>query len=333
MQTKSVIIQSLCVPCFNRCRHCLLSWSGRTVGAEWQRSVLLAERFLRELREECPELQSMFAFGYSMEHPDLKNAIRTLRRLGSPSAEFLQCDGMRMRSDEECGELMEMLLSEGIRRLNFTVYGLAEYHDRFAGREGDFGLLMRMMRAAAKAGIPFSTGIPLTGENVLQIDRLVAILREIGSEKIWFFIPHEEGRGKNLASVRLKKQELLGLSSESRMLLDPTIYRTEGEWLGEPEPVKEDKRLIIISLKPENIEDYEKRSALSVIREIEELDEAYYSAFPEFAELAELCGDAKGEKLYRIRDLYHHYRTQYARGHDIHVYDVTDETQSGSRRF
>ena len=29
----------------------------------------------------------------------------------------------------------------------------------------------------------------------------------------------------------------------------------------------------------------------------------------------------------------YHYRTQYAQEHDIQVYDVTNERQSGSRRY
>lgn len=97
MRTTSVLIQSLCVPCNNHCRHCLLSWNGQTEGADWDRSIRIAERFLDELRNQMPDVKSSFTFGYSMEHPDLQGAIRTLRALGSPMADFLQCDGMRMR--------------------------------------------------------------------------------------------------------------------------------------------------------------------------------------------------------------------------------------------
>ncbi|MBR0063189.1 MAG: hypothetical protein IJP67_03400, partial [Oscillospiraceae bacterium] len=73
-----------------------------------------------------------------MEHRNLREAIRTLRRLGSPTAEFMQCDGMKMRDDMQCGELMAILCGEGVKSLNFTLYGLRDYHDRFAGRKGDY---------------------------------------------------------------------------------------------------------------------------------------------------------------------------------------------------
>ena len=267
-----------------------------------------------------------------MEHPDLKGAIRTLRRLGGPTADFLQCDGMNMRNDTECIELMGMLHDEGIKQLNFTLYGLSDYHDRFAGRKGDFKLNLRMMRAAKVSRLPFTAGIPLTAENVHEVDDLVRILQDNGSEKVFLTIPHEEGRGKLLCDVRLSMQEFLELSAETQELLNRTLYRTERDWLRDLKPIHDTHRMVLIALRADNIDAYESRYVMSIIREIEELDENYYSSFPGFQELAKIYGDPNSEKLYRIRDLYYHYRTQYAQDHDIHVYDVTDERQSGSRR-
>ena len=332
MKTTSVMIQSLCVPCCNRCRHCLLSWNGRVEGEEWSRSVHLAERFLGELRESRPDLNCAFSFGYSMEHPDLREALRTLRRLGSPTADFLQCDGMKLRDEAQCAELMRLLREEGVKRLNFTFYGLPGSHDRFAGRQGDAALLLRMMSAARDTGLPFSAGVCLTEENLGEMDELTGLLRDRGCEKISLFLPHEEGRGRNLAAVRCRKRDLDRLSPETRGLLDPKLWRTEGEWLREAEPLREERRSILISLRRENIADYEGRSALSLLEEIEALDERYYSAFPSFRELAETYGDPDGDRLYRIRDLNHHYRLLYGEKHRLSLYDVTDERFSGSRR-
>lgn len=332
MQTTSVLIYSLCVPCCNCCRYCLLSWNGKSEGADWDRSVRLAERLLDELRAQRPEIRCGFSYGYAMEHPDLKAAVGTLRRLGGPTADFLQCDGMKMHSGTECLELMGMLRGEGIRRLNFTLYGLSDYHDRFAGRKGDFELILRMMRAAKASRLPFSTGIPLTAENVHEVDELVGILRDAGSEKVFLTIPHEEGRGKLLRDLRLSMGGFRSLSAETQKLLNRTLFRTEGEWLRNPEPIRDTKRMVLISLRADNLEDYESRDAASILREIEALDENYYASFPSFQELAKIYGDPNGEKLYRVRDLFYHYRTQYAQEHEIRVYDVTDERQSGTRR-
>ena len=327
------MIQNLCAPCRNHCRYCLLSWDGNAVGTEWERSVKLAERYINELKEARPNVDISFTFGYSMEHSKLKEAIQTLKRLGSPMGEFLQCDGMNMRDEDQCRDLMRMLKEEGIKSLNFTAYGLRDYHDRFAGRKGDYDLLLRMMNASYEAGIPFTTGIPITKENIQTIDELVIILKEAGNHKISLFVPHEEGRGKSLKQVRLEQQDLSALSPESLSLLNRNIYRTESEWLSEPTPVQESNRLIIISLRADNIDNYDKRKALSVVEEVEALDEEYYSAFPPFDELAKEYGDPEGNSLYRIRDLYYHYRLLFAAEHRLNIYDVTDERLSGSRRY
>ena len=333
VQTRSILIQNLCVPCYNHCRYCLLSWDGKAVGTEWERSIRLAERYIHELKEARPHVDVSFAFGYSMEHPALREALRALKRLGSPMADFLQCDGMAMRDDEQCKELMQTLRKEGVKSLNFTVYGLKDYHDRFAGRRGDLDLILRMMHAADEAGISFSSGIPVTQENVMNIDELVSILRKAKNEKVTLFIPHGEGRGRSLDKVRLTEQDLSVLSSESLSLLNRDLFRTEADWLSQPDPVQETSRLIIISLRADNIESYEKQGVLSVVEEIEGLDEAYYSAFPAFSELAKAYGDREGTRLYRIRDLYHYYRSRYAEDHQLVIYDVSDERQSGSRRY
>lgn len=333
IQTKSIMIQNLCVPCCNHCRYCLLSWDGKVVGTAWERSVKLAERYIIELKEARPDVNISFTFGYSMEHPNLRKAIQELRRFGSPMAEFLQCDGMAMRDETQCSELMQMLQDEGVKELNFTVYGPKKHHDHFAGRKGDFDLLFRMMGAAYERGLSYSTGIPITKENIQSIDELVSMLKKAGNRKVSLFIPHEEGRGKALNQIRLQQQDLSALSPESLSLLNKNIYRTESEWLSNPASAQESNRLIIISLRADNIDDYDKRNALSVVEEVEALDEAYYSAFPSFDELAKKYGDPEGDSLYRIRDLYYHYRLLFAADHKLNVYDVTDERLSGSRRY
>ena len=130
-------------------------------------------------------------------------------------------------------------------------------------------------------------------------------------------IPHEEGRGKLLRDVRLSMEGFLELSAETQKLLNKAIFRTEGDWLRDPESIHDTHRMVLLSLRPDNIDDYEKRSAMSIIREIEALDETYYSSFPSFQELAKIYGDPNSDKLYRIRDLSYHYRTQYAQDHEI----------------
>ena len=332
MKTVSVMLQNLCVPCENRCRYCLLSWDGNCVGVPWEAGEDFALRFTRWMSENRPDLSFSYSFGYSMEHPQLERALRFLRQIGSPQAEFLQCDGMKMRSESECERLSEMLAREGVKKLSFTVYGLKEYHDRFAARRGDFDLIVRMMRAARAADLVVTAGIPLTNENAPQADELIGFLRSEASESgLRLFIPHEEGRGAALSDVRLTLENFEKLSGQARTLLNPNVYRTEESWLmaGFSE---EQNRTLIISLRRDNIDRYREMGFEAILAEAEKLDEAYYAAFPSANELAWRCGDPAGESFYSERDLKYHYRRLYALEHGVHPYDVCDERQTGSRR-
>ena len=333
MKTESVLLNNLCVPCACRCRYCLLSWDGKTVGVPWERGNTFAVKFKEELKRSRPELQFGYSFGYSMEHPRLRDALRFLRSIGSPQAEYLQCDGMRMRDDGECRVLTEMLKDEGVKHLNFTVYGDKDYHDRFAARRGDFELVLRMMSAAERAGLKVSAGIPITKENIVSVNGLtVLIKKQIPSSELFLFIPHEEGRGKTLSSARLTEDDLLLIDKSIPARFNRTLFRPEREWLS-GKYIEETKRQLIISLSADNIERYVAMTAEEIVSEVEALDDAYYAAFPSFYELAKLFGDPDGGKLYRQRDLFYHYRRQYAEEHGVNVYDVTDERQSGTRRF
>ena len=119
------MVQNLCVPCSCRCRYCLLSWDGKPVGISWDNGASFAQRFINEVRHSRPEINISFTFGYSMDHPRLREAITFLKEIGSPQAQFLQCDGMRMRNEAECDDLMRILKEEGVQDLNFTFYEIA----------------------------------------------------------------------------------------------------------------------------------------------------------------------------------------------------------------
>ena len=143
MNTGTVMLETLCVPCANRCRYCLLSWDGRPVGADWDESCAAALRYRGWLEANRPEVRFDFSFGYSMEHPRLLSALDFLNSLGSVQGRMLQMDGMRFREGEELGAFLRGVKAHGVRSLNFTFYGTEAYHDRFAGRPGDFRGLVR----------------------------------------------------------------------------------------------------------------------------------------------------------------------------------------------
>ncbi|MGX8692593.1 MAG: radical SAM protein [Clostridia bacterium] len=329
VKTTSIMLQTLCVPCACRCRYCLLSWDGRTIGADWERSKACAAAFHAWLRENRPELRCHFSFGYSMEHPHLPEALDLLRSLGSVGAEFFQCDGLRIRGEAETVDFVRMLREHGVKHLNFTVYGTEAYHDRFAGRKGDYAWLLRLRAAAQEAGLETSVGVPLTRDNAEQLEALTDTL---GMDGTRLFIPHAEGRGALLEDKRLRLADYECLSERGKALMNRRVWRTEAEWIAAPPP-EPTQRSLLLSLTPENIGRFEQGDFAAVLAEVEALDEVYYAPIPPLTELLRLYGDADGDAFFGARDLAARYQRRWLQEHGLHPYDVSDERWTGSRRF
>lgn len=332
MKTVSVMVQTLAAPCANRCRYCLLSWDGRTVGAPFDESRAFALNMIEWLKKERPEVRFHYSFGYSMEHPRLFEELDFLNSIGSVMGKMLQMDGMRMRTDAELETLTEGLFEHGVRELNFTFYGTREYHDRFAGRRGDHDLLLRTARAARVAGLSLSAGIPLTIESAPMAEELVDTLRANGIDALRFLVPHSEGRGRLIEEIRLTEAVFLKLPESVRKLLNPRAFMTEADWL-KKWLSDELERMLIISLTRENIARYTEMGQEAVIAEAEALDESYYSALPQAEELAKMYGDPAGDRFFGRRDLLDRYRKRFIAEKGLKLYDVTDERQTSSRRF
>ncbi len=333
MQTRSVMVQTLCVPCHCHCRYCLLSWDGRAPGLDYETSEAYARRFYQWAKANRPELQFHFSFGYSMDHPRLPDALDFLREIGSVSAKFLQFDGMAFRSPREMEALLRAVKAHGVRELNFTFYGTEAYHDRFAGRKGDFAFMLSTVRQALAAGLNVSAGIPLTHENAGQAEPLLFTLREAGLRQLRFFVPHSEGRGASLDSIRFSQADAARLPSPVAQLFNASVYRTEGDWTRSSDLMPEENRSLLLSLTPNNIGKLESLGFEAVIAQLEALDDAYYQALPSFPEMLARCGNPEGKAYYSKRDLFQHYQKRYIQEHGLRLYDVTDERQSGSRRY
>ena len=172
-------------------------------------------------------------------------------------------------------------------------------------------------------------GVPLNRENAGQIDELMEIL---GPENIRLFIPHAEGRGAQMEPIRLQTEDVSRLSETAKALLNRKAYRTEAEWIADPPP-EPTERSLLLSLTPENIADFEQSDFAEMIARAEALDEAYYAPIPPMAELMRLYGDPGGDAFFGARDLAARYQKCWLRDHGLHPYDVTDERQTGSRRF
>lgn len=332
MKTVSINVMNLCVPCENRCRYCLLSYDGKVNGVDYKRSEGYAKRFYEWLKRNRPDLSFLFGFGYSMEHPDLLRAIDFCQSIGSATGEFLQFDGMKFRKDEELETLLRQLQEHGIKLIDLTFYGTESYHDRFAARAGDYQLMINTLKQANKVGLDVTVSIPITHENADQMDELIAKLEQYRTQRLACFVPHSEGRGRLLDSVRFSKEDYEKLSENVRKRINTNRFKTEKEWLQSGFPVNE-KRVLTVTLRPENMDFFEGQTFEETIAYLEKLDDDYYSTIPTVEEMAKVYGDPDGDRYYSARDLYLNYQRRYIADNRIEIYDINDERQCFIRRF
>lgn len=333
MQTASVAVQNLCVPCENRCRYCLLSYDGHLRGVDYERSERYAKRFYEWIRTNRPELSFQFYFGYSMENPRLMDAIRFMQSIGSAGGEFLQFDGMKLRSGREIDALLTELKTCGIKMIDLTFYGTREYHDRFAARSGDFDYMIEIMNRAERLGLDVMVDIPLTKENAGQADTLIAMFEKHTLQRLSLFVPHSEGRGATLDKVRLTHSDYETIGEAAKRHFNRSRFLTEREWLSRHALPRWDKRSLTISLTPENMGLLENQPFEETISSLEKLDDDYHAALPDLNALIALHGDPDSDAFYNPRDLIQRYQRAHIRENNLKLYDIHDERQSFVRRF
>jgi hypothetical protein len=157
-------------------------------------------------------------------------------------------------------------------------------------------------------------------------------LKQYRTQRIACFIPHSEGRGRQLDPVRFSEADYEKLSDDVRSRINWSRFKTEGEWLDSGFPVLE-KRVLTVTLTPENVDFFENLPFAETIAYMEKLDNDYYAAIPPAEELAKLYGKPEGDHYYSARDLYITYQRRYIEEHKIEIYDMNDERQCFSRRF
>ena len=331
MKTTSINVFTHIIPCYNHCKYCLLSWDGKVIGADYERSEKYAKRFSDWLKINHPEIKFSFYFGYSMEHPELLNTISTLKEIGSPSASFLQFDGMKMRTLAEIECFVKGLKTAGIKTLNFTFYGTKDFHDKFAGRICDYDLMINTIEGALENGLNIEVGIPAIKDNLCQLDYLIDYF-EKKVDRLLIFIPHSKGRGVNLIDHKITLADYELLSDKVKIYFNRNINKTPMEWL-KSDIKGEEYRVLNISLTNDNIEHFESQSFEETIKEIEIMDDTYYSIVPSFKELLSKYVDDIDNCLYTKKDLYYIYQKRYIQENGLEFANVNDERYCGSIRY
>lgn len=241
-------------------------------------------------------------------------------------------DGMAIRDTAEIQGLLISLKDTGIQRIHFTFYGSFDYHDRFAGRKGDFTYMMEVAGIAAKIGLSVSTGIMVTMENLDQLDALISDLQSKGITDIAPILPHAKGRGCAMSHLRLTEEAYFRLPQSLQSQLSRNRYRTEAEWLAMGNFPHSNIRHLTLSLTEENIQRLENMDPNDIILELEAMDNLFYERLPDMNTLAREYGKPENTQLFRFRDLYLQWQKRYLADHPIHP-DMTDERNSFSVRI
>ena len=331
VKTKSINILNLCVPCYNHCKYCLLSWDGECFGIDYKRSVKYARKFYEWLKVEHEDVDFVYYFGYSMEHPHLLEAVKFMKETNSPGGEFLQFNGIKMRNKKELKVFLQGIKDAGIELINFTFYGTREYHDIFAGRRGDFELMMNSLEIAQELGMGVEVGIPVLKDNINQLEELVCDFSEKNVSP-FLFTPHSGGRGIKLLDQKITVKDYEGLSDVVKEHFNRSNNRTPIEWLQDP-PLEYKNRALTLSLLPENIDELEKQSFEQTMGDLEKLDEEYYGQVPSFQMLLKQYADENDSHLYSKKDLYYLYRKIYIEENKLGFQNISDERFSGSLRY
>lgn len=330
MKTVSVNIQNLCAPCNCACRHCLLSAQHKATGVTYQRGETFARKFYEWLRVYRPDLHGMYYVGYCMDFPEVTQFASYFR--AQTGLKHFMFDGLAIRDEKDIYSLLISLKNAGIERIHFTFYGIQKYHDRFAGRKGDFSYMLQTAGIAQKMGLSVSAGIMVTMENLDQLDALLSTLQKENISDITPILPHAKGRGYGLSHLRLTEDGYHRLPQYFQDKLPRNRYRTEGEWLAEGSFPQHTVRHLTLSLTPENMERLERMDPSVIISDLEAMDDRFYSQLPDTNSLAGQYGEPGNKQLFRFQDLYLQWQKRYLAEHPIFP-DMTDERFSFSARM
>ena len=326
MKTVSFGIANYCVSCRAHCRYCLLSSCGRAEGVSYSDGIVFARRMLDELSEKKPELSSSYYIGYCMDTPELFAYIDFCREYHSPGARFLQMNGFAFRDAKKLQALMNGIRDSGVQLIDLTFYGTEDYHDRFAGRTGDFRFLLQMLAAANQAGLPVNISVPLIRENLDQMAELRCFLSFSRVEKYAYFLPHSKGRGKLLQDQRITKQEFDLLPEEIKRSFQTVRHMTEAEWLSSCDFAEPEKRNLTLVLTLDNLPRFNSMSAEEILMELEALDDRFLAQMPSARELAARYGNPQNQQLFRFRDLLLKWQQEYIAETGNRIFDMHDET-------
>lgn len=302
-----VVIQWWGTPCHCRCRHCLLNSGPKLTAVPFARAKDVAEKFLRWRNEQgLEDLGVDIITGYSCDSPNALEAQLFSKQAGAASWWYLPANGNAMRSEEELRQFLQSRKDEGVTSVGVTFYGLKDFHDKWAGRDGDWEFTMLIARTAADLGLHRQETIFLSKDANKDIPDLVDLLDKIPGEKGRTICPWDyRGRGKKLEDQRVHASQVEALPEHIRCCISGK-YRSEADWISAIEAgdyPRKKRRVYLLSVWEENIDWLESTDCGQILQKMRNEDELFYQSIPSLPTLAQLYGQRNGKRFYWLRDL------------------------------
>jgi MoaA/NifB/PqqE/SkfB family radical SAM enzyme len=197
--------------CNLSCQHCYAS-SGHC--SEEDLDLPIIKRVLKEAKG-LGLVSVLITGGEPLLRGDIKEILRYSKSLGLKV--FLATNGTQINKENI------KFLKEYVDKMNISLDGIPETHDKIRGRKGVFNETMEKIKEAVSEGVPLSVSFTAQDENYPQIEELVSRLKKEG------ILDNLSVNVKRFISVGRGADNKLRLSGENYVSLAKIIERLKSK--------------------------------------------------------------------------------------------------------
>ena len=215
------------MPCTNYCQHCWVQGSVRKPRMPFDQIVFILEK-LALLKEHVPAV-GFFLYDEPTNHPQFVEIIERAAELGLLHEDFfIPTNGSILARSSD--DTWKRLKDAGMNWLQFTLYGLEQTHDQFAGRRGAFQNVITAANRATEHGIGWYVGVIFHAGNANELADTIEYARNLdpsGNARVGWYSFFWQGRGRSARRPRAADFDSL-----------PETVRKNDRWIEEREAVR-----------------------------------------------------------------------------------------------
>lgn len=214
----SLVSWNVTCRCNLRCGHCYASASESPPHQELTPQEGLT--LIRELAELAPGAMLVLSGGEPLLRPDILDLAGEASRRGLMVV--LGTNGLYLDQ-----EMARALRERGVRAVGISLDSPEPaYHDAFRGLPGAWEAALRAMEACRREGLDYQVQTTATGGNYHQLDRMMALARELGAKAFHLFFLVCTGRGQDMSDITPQQyEEALALLAQRQGDYQPMMVR------------------------------------------------------------------------------------------------------------